>query len=95
MTIHKAQAEELLEPLDGRYSDFDRDLLTAQAQVHATLYLAEEQHIANLLAYVQLSHNELLAAAKHPDGWEPNSLNRTRIQRARAQAKIREWLSTP
>jgi hypothetical protein len=56
MTDHKAEAEGLAErgsksPHDGSY-EFANDTETLlAAQVHATLYLAEQQRIANLIAW--------------------------------------------
>lgn len=51
MSDHKAQAEALVaSELAGGSFDQTRDYI-ALAQVHATLYLAEQTRIANLIAY--------------------------------------------
>ncbi|UOQ60354.1 hypothetical protein MUN76_15190 [Leucobacter rhizosphaerae] len=47
---HAEQARTLLEPLDSRYSDFDRVQFVAEAHVHATLAMVEQQRIANIIA---------------------------------------------
>ena len=54
MTDHKAEAESLIEPLGGEYTDFDRVQFVAQAQVHATLALAEQERIKNLMRFVDV-----------------------------------------
>ena len=54
MTDHKAEALDLIdsEYVQGRFNGRrDASLMLSEAQVHATLYLAEQQRIANLIAY--------------------------------------------
>lgn len=53
MTDHKAEAEKWLDPnvwREAKAADNEVPTLVAIAQVHATLYLAEQQRIANLIA---------------------------------------------
>ena len=55
MTDHKDEAQRQLYRVEGRYMDqpksqFVIDATLASAQVHATLYLAEQQRAANLIA---------------------------------------------
>ena len=55
MTNHKDEAQRQLYRVEGRYMDqpksqFVIDATLASAQVHATLYLAEQQRAANLIA---------------------------------------------
>lgn len=57
MTDHKAKAESFIATeLVGGSFDQTRDYI-ALAQVHATLYLAEQQRIANIIAMVGLNHS--------------------------------------
>ncbi len=64
MSDHKAQAEALVaSELAGGSFDQTRDYI-ALAQVHATLYAAEQQRIANLIA---LGHLDA-AAGRDPHG---------------------------
>lgn len=55
MTAHKAEAEGGLFGWNGLVNVQEnwRDLVIAEAQVHATLYLADQQLIANLITYVR------------------------------------------
>lgn len=55
MTNHKTAAENLIYRVESRFvnepkSQFVIDAILASAQVHATLYLAEQQRAANLIA---------------------------------------------
>jgi len=57
MTDHKTEAVNYLiaSKIDARDDD---GLKPAIAQVHATLYLAEQQRIANLIAYYALAFSQ-------------------------------------
>ena len=55
MTDHKKEA---IESLDGLGYTGD-EAYVGQAQVHATLYLAEQQRIANLIAFVHSISEEV------------------------------------
>lgn len=61
MTDHKAKSELLLEQIATRWGQIDSML--AEAQVHATLALAEQQRIANVIALASLrvAPNDVLA----------------------------------
>lgn len=53
MTDHKAEAEKWLDPnvwREAKAADNEVPTLVAIGHVHATLYLAEQQRIANLIA---------------------------------------------
>lgn len=57
MSDHKADALHRIEGLhdwQGREGETDTSILSVvlEAQVHATLYLAEQQRIANLIAFM-------------------------------------------
>ena len=69
MTDHKAEAVRLASLADGSYGAIEHRngadaaseavealMIATEAQVHATLYLAEQQRIANLIALGQFSH---------------------------------------
>jgi len=45
---HKEKAEVLLTPVGSGFTDFDQVQSVARAQVHATLYLAEQQRLTAL-----------------------------------------------
>lgn len=58
MNNYKEEAERLIKTRRSVYSGVlasDRDI--ALAQVTATLYLAEQQRIANLIAFLQIRNN--------------------------------------
>ncbi|WP_295035086.1 hypothetical protein [uncultured Microbacterium sp.] len=49
---HAATAEAMLNGIGSLSNVFQAERVIAMAQVHATLAVAEEQHNANLIAYV-------------------------------------------
>ena len=58
MTDHKEEALNYVQPWSG-----SKDSDIGRAQVHATLYLAEQQRIANLIAVWRADESELGALA--------------------------------
>ena len=58
MADHKVEAERLLGMATRKsFSDGDRDGWRMSAMVHATLYAAEQQRIANLIRLVESESN--------------------------------------
>jgi len=58
MTDHKSRAIELDEEARTSGDVDDASVHLRAAQVHATLYLAEQQRIANLIAYYALAFSQ-------------------------------------
>lgn len=52
MINHKSEAERLLSV--GGFSDIENELTLVEAQVQATLYLAEQQRVNNLIAWYNI-----------------------------------------
>lgn len=52
MTNHKNEAERLLSV--GGFSDVENELTLQEAQVQATLHVAEQQRVANLIAWYNI-----------------------------------------
>lgn len=68
MTDHKNEAIDRLEMVYlGGATDSERANGIAAAQVHATLYLAEQQRIANLITYWQLHTPRTVAESQEPN----------------------------
>lgn len=77
MSDHKAEAERLLEQSSKSTGDPTVWLIAAQAS--ATLYLAEQQRIANLIAYYAL------VAEQERSGIVPTAYTLQRLNRASNQ----------
>ena len=88
MSAHKVKAEELLmDALAARTGSDIESSRQVQALVHATLELAEQQRIANLLQAIgrnleDYDTGEWMSAPLHASVERQNS----------AKAEIREWL---
>lgn len=64
MTYHKNKAEEFLEQAQGFFwedNPVQVNLRLVAAQAHATVYLAEQQRIANLIAFGEAKRADILA----------------------------------
>ena len=89
MTDHKAQA---LKNIDEGYIEVAEDnevaISLALAQVHATLYLAEQQRIANLIAFVALNP---LTKLEEVGAWSVDGEEEA-VERNTARHAIREGL---
>jgi len=71
MTNHKAEALDLIdsEYVQGSFNGRrDASLMLSEAQVHATLYLAEQQRLSNQIAYVSLLEFQYAESEKYPTG---------------------------
>lgn len=71
MIDHKAKAEEWLKYIGDLTPERERHV-TGRAQVHATLYAAEQQRIANLLSAAALVPQGT-NRSKTIDGWAEDS----------------------
>ena len=68
---HKAEAESRIDwTFRGGATDSERASMVAKAQVHATLYLAEQNLAANLIAWTTRP------------GYKPNAETQARIEKA-------------
>jgi hypothetical protein len=78
MSYHKNKAEEILST-DDNFPIAVAAARIAQSQVHATLYLAEQQRIANLIAYYAL------VVAQEAYGTMPSHITSNRLDVASNQ----------
>ena len=68
MTDHKIEAEMAEEHASAMYgTGVDTSYWLQSAQVHAILYLAEQQRITNKLKFAELEHAGLDARTLHPE----------------------------
>jgi len=82
MTNHKTEAMNYLTASTvDTHGDDDRKV--AIAQVHATLYLAEQQRLSNQIAYVSLLEFQYAESEKYPTGYD---------QRTKAESLKRHFL---
>jgi hypothetical protein len=88
MTDHKKEA---IESLDGLGYTGD-EAYVGQAQVHATLYLAEQQRIANLIAYVMLLETQYAESAKNPSEYDHATRAASVARHTLVLAQIREGM---
>ena len=89
---HKAKAEELLH-FETETSDalLGRDAAQV-AQVHATLALADQQRIANLMAYVALLESQFRESVDHPEEFDASTKSSAFGRHKVAVRLIREGL---
>jgi hypothetical protein len=84
MSDHKANAEKLIDDVDDILDEAGREQFTerqgmlslieaTRAQALATLYLAEQQRIANLIALAEMFYRP---GFKPDDNWTPERLSR-------------------
>ena len=92
MTDHKNEAIDRLEMVYlGGATDSERANGIATAQVHATLYIAEQQRIANLIALARLESENSSTPTNAIDAlWDPKAVGFE--VRLRTTAAIREGL---
>ena len=91
MTNHKTEAMNYLTASTvDTHGDDDRKV--AIAQVHATLYLAEQQRLANQIAYAMLLEAQDAEAAKDPAQYDHDSRPASIARHTLVLEQIREGL---
>lgn len=92
---HAKAADELMRKLaSAPATDDEHDVEWGfrEAQVHATLALVEQEHIANHIAYVQLLESQYAEAAKHSDEFDQETRAASIARHGIALERIREGL---
>ena len=102
MIDHKAEAERLADLSGATIAGMtvaEVHVSQAAAQVHATLYLAEQQkntagelHTANLIAYAQLLESQYRESVRHPTEYDQATKAASIKRHAETLRQIREGL---